>query len=768
MFENLLARTGIVYGHGRGGALWPVLVLSLGFVGLSFAASTNLLRLTGLAAGLTLIAVILLAALSRLGQRKRGFRQMGALTDLIDRDITPSLICSDSGGVRFRNQSACARFDMSDDLGMITCLKEFVAAPATVMHRLHLRAKAMGSAREDVITRRGHLRLSVTDLGDTGFLWRLEEFSEKAVQGRGPDSFGLPMAIANRAGLVLFSNESLRRLIGARPRRLDQVFFDGPLVAGEEVTLRTIGGRLRAVYAEFEGHGERREIFLLPVPQSRINPGDEPLENVPVALVRFSAEGSVMTANAAARRLLNLTHGHDEMFHTLFEGLGRPVNDWLADVVAARAPARSEVLIQREQSEERYLQVSLNREVHKGRPCAMATILDTTAAKQLEAQVNQGQKMQAVGQLAGGIAHDFNNILTAISGHCDLLLLRHQMHDSDFADLQQIRQNANRAAALVAQLLAFSRKQVLKAENVDVGEVMSDMTHLLNRLLGERHHLRVSHDPEMGLIRADRRQLEQVMMNLVVNARDAMPAGGDIMVRTRGRDLAVPMTRGQAVVPAGKYAEIEVIDPGVGIPADRIDKIFEPFFTTKKLGEGTGLGLATAYGIVKQSGGFIFVRSEEDKGTTFEVFFPIVEAPDLQTIVPVTSQPAPPTHLPGGTVLLVEDEAPVRTFAGRALRLRGYTVIEAASAEEALEKLADENLHIDLFVTDVVMPGLDGPGWVRKALESRPGVGVVFVSGYAEDALSEEQGRIPNSTFLAKPFSLSELAATVQSRLSVH
>lgn len=768
MVANWLARWGFQMNLGRAGALWPLLALAIGFAGLSFVAENNLLRLMGLVAALTLIAVLILAAQFRHRRRQRGSRQLDAMTSLIDSDITPCLITTDAGTLRFRNQSALARFDLSDEMGMIACLKEFVAAPATVMHRLHLRAKTMGSAREDVITRRGHLRLSVTDLGETGFLWRLEEFVEKSVQGRGPDSFGLPMVIANRAGVVLFSNESLRRLIGAKPRRLDQVFFDGPLVPGEEVTLRTTGGPLRAIFAEFEGHGERREIFLLPVPASRASSDDEPLEHVPVALVRFSAEGSVMTANAAARRLLRLDHGQDVMFHTLFEGLGRPVNDWLADVVAERAPARSEVLIQRDQAEERYLQVSLNREVHRGRPCAMATILDTTAAKQLEAQVNQGQKMQAIGQLAGGIAHDFNNILTAISGHCDLLLLRHQVHDGDFADLQQIRQNANRAAALVAQLLAFSRKQVLKPEDVAIGDVIADMIHLLNRLLGERHHLRVSHDGETGLIRADRRQLEQVLMNLVVNARDAMPMGGEITVRTHRLDLTEPASRGRAVVPAGHYAVIEVIDPGIGIPAERIDKIFEPFFTTKKLGEGTGLGLATAYGIVKQSGGFIFATSEEGKGTRFEVLFPVVEATDVETILPAVSQPAAPARLAGGTVLLVEDEAPVRTFAGRALRLRGYTVIEAASAEEALEKLADESLHVDLFVTDVVMPGLDGPGWVRKALENRPGVGVVFVSGYAEDSLSEEQGRIPNSTFLAKPFSLSELAATVQSRLAVH
>jgi two-component system cell cycle sensor histidine kinase/response regulator CckA len=256
--------------------------------------------------------------------------------------------------------------------------------------------------------------------------------------------------------------------------------------------------------------------------------------------------------------------------------------------------------------------------------------------------------------------------------------------------------------------------------------------------------------------------LEQVLMNLVVNARDAMPGGGTIRLESEAVTLPEPMTRDRATVPAGDYALIRVRDTGTGIPEDRLQKIFEPFFTTKKVGEGTGLGLSTAYGIMKQSGGFIFVDSTEGVGSVFQLYFPIhdgqgeVDAPVARKIVVRQGE---------GVVLLVEDEAPVRAFASRALRLRGYTVLEAENAEEALKALEDPTLAVDVFVTDVVMPGMDGPSWVRKALVDRPNVKVIFVSGYAEDALSENQARIPNSVFLPKPFSLNDLAATVQGQM---
>ena len=372
--------------------------------------------------------------------------------------------------------------------------------------------------------------------------------------------------------------------------------------------------------------------------------------------------------------------------------------------------------------------------------------------------------MQAIGQLAGGVAHDFNNLLTAISGHCDLMLLRHDQGDPDYGDLVQINQNANRAAALVGQLLAFSRKQTMRPEVLDLRDTLADLTHLLNRLVGEK--VRLSCDTTRCCpIRGDRRQLEQVMMNLVVNARDAMPDGGEVVIETERRVLREPLERDRATVRPGTFVCVRIADEGCGIPPDKLQKVFEPFFTTKGMSEGTGLGLSTVYGIVKQSGGFVFVDSVLGQGTCFTLLFPAQEPRADATPQPDAAAERALPEKGSGVVLLVEDEAPVRAFAARALRLRGYTVIEAETAEDALETLRDETLVIDIFVTDVVMPGMDGPTWVRKARESRPDVRVVFVSGYAEDVFAEGHDAIPNSVFLPKPFSLSDLTRTVHEEL---
>jgi two-component system cell cycle sensor histidine kinase/response regulator CckA len=686
-----------------------------------------------------------------------------AVRDLVGFDAAPCFTTDNDGQILFRNAAAQSRFG-DTAATLVATLEDHFASPASVLYRLQSRARNIGAAREDVVTRRGHSRLSVHTVGAERFLWRLEEFVDRSATGRGAETLSLPMLVANKAGVVLFSNEAMRRLLGGRPKRLDRVLTTPNPRTGEEVEVPGIDGPVRAILAEVDGPGERREIYLLPLPE-RATPAQilEDFEHVPVALLRFSADGVLLMANRAARELLNLPMGEAQSFHDLYEGLGRPVQDWLADVVAERHTGGSEVLSARTGAPEAFHQVTLRRVVDLGRPGVLAVVQDATAMKLLERQFVQSQKMQAIGQLAGGIAHDFNNLLTAISGHCDLLLLRHAQEDADYADLVQIHQNANRAAALVGQLLAYSRKQTLKPEQIDLQDVLSDLTHLLNRLVGEKIQLKLAHAPGLGMIRADKRQLEQVLMNLVVNARDAMPDGGIIRVETEALSLRDQMRRDQAVVPPGDYAVIRVVDSGKGIAPEFLSKIFEPFFTTKRQGEGTGLGLSTVYGIVKQSGGFIFVDSALGEGAVFHLYFPIHES----SLEEATVQPPRKivVRQGEGVVLLVEDEAPVRAFASRALRLRGYTVLEAESAEGALELLEDESLEVDCFVTDVVMPGLDGPSWVKKALEVRPNVRVVFVSGYAEDSLSEEQGRIPNSVFLAKPFSLNDLAATVQGQL---
>ena len=744
--------------------LWLLIAAACGCAAGILLSAQLVTQMMFLAAGLTFAALAMLQQGSGWWSARQQKSLESRLIALVGQDAAPCFTSDCHGQIGYQNGAAAARFGAAAGGTLISVLRDHFASPSAVLYRLQTRASHCGSAREDVATRRGHLRLSVHKFTEARYLWRMEEFQDRGTAGRGAEMLSLPMLTANKAGVVLFTNDAMRRLLGGRPKRLDRVFTSATLHSGEEVEVSAATGPVRAILAEVEGLGERREIYLLPVAR---HPNDASMsadfEHVPVALLKFEANGALRQANKAARDLLHLGDA-PEMLHDLFEGLGRPVSDWLSDVVNERIAGGAEVLCARRLGSEVFLQVTLRRIVDLGRPGVLAVLQDATELKTLEAQFVQSQKMQAIGQLAGGVAHDFNNLLTAISGHCDLLLLRHNSGDPAYADLIQIHQNANRAAALVGQLLAFSRKQTLKPERIELQDVLSDLAHLLNRLVGERVRLRLAHAPDLGAIRADKRQLEQVIMNLVVNARDAMPEGGTIRIETEALTLRDEMRRDRAIVPAGEYALIRVSDSGVGMPPERLQKIFEPFFTTKRAGEGTGLGLSTAYGIVKQSGGFIFVDSTEGEGTVFQLYFPIFAGAAPDVIV----APAPKKLVlrqGEGVVLLVEDEAPVRAFASRALRMRGYTVLEAENAEDALKQLEDPGLEVDIFVTDVVMPGMDGPSWVREALKARPNVKVIFVSGYAEEALSEGQARIPNSTFLPKPFSLSDLTATVQGQL---
>ncbi|WOI29813.1 ATP-binding protein [Sulfitobacter dubius] len=579
----------------------------------------------------------------------------------------------------------------------------------------------------------------------------------------------LPMVMVGRSGAILFMNDAARTVVGDRVKSLDRLFISLPITPGTVTEITTAAGNRQVLVGEIEAGANRRAIYLLPPPEGA-NPatdlGWESFQDLPVPLIKLGPDGTVLAFNRMAAKLLGVSLRRKAHLSQLMEGLGRSISDWLDDSLAGRLVQKSEFLRLTRTDQEIFVQVSLNRISDGEEPALIAVLQDATELKSLEAQFVQSQKMQAIGQLAGGVAHDFNNLLTAISGHCDLLLLRHDQGDPDFSDLVQINQNANRAAALVGQLLAFSRKQTLRPETLNMRDTLADLTHLLNRLVGEKVTLTLSHDPVLAPIRADKRQLEQVLMNLVVNARDAMPAGGEIRIVTEVSTLEQPLERDRVSVPAGRYVTVQVNDDGTGIPRDRLQKVFEPFFTTKRTGEGTGLGLSTAYGIVKQTGGFIFVDSEVGRGTSFILYFPVLEG--QPTTVSRASVSQPEEGLPqrsDGVILLVEDEAPVRAFASRALRLRGYTVLEAESAEAALKTLEDKELVIDVFVTDVVMPGMDGPSWVRQALKQRPDVRVVFVSGYAEDNFGEEQSKIPNSVFLPKPFSLTDLTNTVHNQL---
>jgi two-component system cell cycle sensor histidine kinase/response regulator CckA len=401
-----------------------------------------------------------------------------------------------------------------------------------------------------------------------------------------------------------------------------------------------------------------------------------------------------------------------------------------------------------------------------GDAAVLLLLKDNSEEAKLKRQIAQATKMQAVGQLAGGVAHDFNNILTAIIGHCDLMLMRHTPGDSDYDEIQQIKSNSNRAAGLTRQLLAFSRQQTLRPQTLQLPDVVSEVSHLLKRLLGETVTLQVKHGRDLGPVRADPGQLEQVIVNLAVNARDAMAGtgGGHLSIQTYTVRADQVAELGSEILPVADYAALSISDTGCGIPPNVLGKIFEPFFTTKEVGKGTGLGLSTVYGIVKQSGGYIFADSKVGVGTTFVIYLPVHHEEGGAQKAPVVPKAPQQETWGSGNVLLVEDEAMVRTVAERALTRQGYTVVTASNGEEALE-IVTRGDAIDLLISDVVMPAMDGPTMVREVRKLRPEIPVLFMSGYAEEQLRKSID-IDHVAFLPKPFSVQELAEAARKVLA--
>ena len=515
-------------------------------------------------------------------------------------------------------------------------------------------------------------------------------------------------------------------------------------------------------------------------------PGEEPGGDLRAAEVRFARvfnatpiaiaitdpAGTITQSNAAFARMLPTalkgqgTDGARSIYGAIVErdrpALERAISDATAmksdiapvDVTVAGANAGTG-----EGERSARLFVSTPGEMEGGGATIYA--LDTTEQRTLKENFAQSQKMQAIGQLAGGIAHDFNNVLTAIIGYSDLLLANHRPTDPSFQDIMQIKQNANRAAGLVRQLLAFSRRQTLRPQVLQLGDVMSDLQMLMRRLVGEKIEVDLRHGRDLWLVKADLNQFEQVIINLVVNARDAMPSGGTITLRTKNVPAADCAALGEDVLLPGDYVAIAVEDNGTGIPPEVRDKIFEPFFTTKEVGKGTGLGLSMVYGIVKQTEGYVFCDSTVGRGTTFTILLPRHVASEADE--PVKKVVKPVADSTGhATILLVEDEEAVRAFGARALAARGYTVLEAASGLEALE-IAEENMgRIDLIVSDVVMPEMDGPTMFGELRKRGIKAKVIFVSGYAEDAFAKNLPEGEDFGFLPKPFSLKQLIEAVK------
>ncbi len=496
-------------------------------------------------------------------------------------------------------------------------------------------------------------------------------------------------------------------------------------------------------------------------------------ETAPFGIATVAADGQIITSNPAFMRMFAAEEG------TPLAGRIADLAQGDADTVVAleKALARAaagrtgtapvEITFGAKKEHARRLYVYPLGAGGKGPEGAILYALDVSEQKALELKFAQSHKMEAVGQLAGGVAHDFNNVLTAIIGFSDLLLQTHRPTDRAYGDIMNIKNSANRAAGLVSQLLAFSRRQTLQPKVLELGEALTDLAPLINRSLGETIELKIQPGRDLWYVKADPSQLTQVVINLAVNARDAMPKGGSLAIRTRNVSERESLKLSSLGMAAGEYVLIEVEDTGCGIPADVIGKIFEPFFTTKDVGKGTGLGLSTVYGIVKQTGGYIYADSVMGKGTTFRVYLPrhMVTKEELAARHEGPKKEAARDLTGTGRVLLVEDEDAVRNFAARALSRQGYEVLEAMTGLEALEVMEREKGRIDLVVSDVIMPEMDGPSMLKEMRKTRPDIKIVFVSGYPDDAFKKTLDEGEVYSFLPKPFTLPQLAAKVKEQL---
>jgi len=635
--------------------------------------------------------------------------------------------------------------------------------------------------------------------GEDYLVWRFQpsrepdplEVASGLVHGRTGERLG-------RAGMMMVLADPEGRLFAGNSVFVARAVGEGEDVAGRQLAelLGVDGEGMLRLTREIDGDGPSRPLRAIPVP---LNGEDEDpdaavtcfllldespdvlsaaargaatghlhelLAMLPIGLALAERDGRVLFMNKSFRRAAGL--GAEDAVVYPSDLVCDEDKATVADAVRRFSQGRAlpgDLAIRLKHKPDEPVALTIANAKGLGDAAVLLSLKDNSEESVLKRQVAQATKMQAVGQLAGGVAHDFNNILTAIIGHCDLMAMRHTPGDIDYDDIQQIKHNSNRAASLTRQLLAFSRQQTMRPQVLQLPEVVSEVTQLMRRLLGETIQLEVKHGRNLGHVRADPGQLEQVIVNLAVNARDAMPDGGTMTIQTYAVSVEDVRRMRSDILPIGDYTALKVADTGCGISDDNLGKIFEPFFTTKEVGKGTGLGLSTVYGIVKQSGGFIFADSEIAVGTSFVIYLPVHHATEPGPQLPTPVEPTAGSELWGtGTILLVEDEAMVRAVGERALTRHGYHVLTASNGEEALEILGQE-ARIDLLVSDVVMPGMDGPALVRRARELYPDLRILFMSGYAEEQLRNSID-IERVAFLSKPFSVQQLGQAARDVLA--
>jgi two-component system cell cycle sensor histidine kinase/response regulator CckA len=627
-------------------------------------------------------------------------------------------------------------------------------------------------------------------------IWHVESTRKKrAIVGPGGcdlESLPVPAFAMSKELIVEAVNRSFEELLGSCPvgaqawpflrtgrgKAYTRAWLRDAIAKAEPRTVQIVNASGSTRTASLHVSANARNYVCLAMPTEASGGLEEAFETLlaraPAPLALTNAKGVIQAANPSFRELFK---GEVEDSGEGFGLRGKPLaslmpdmpvqtlRDKLAGLTApggdAAGPIELQAALKGEGSER--LRVVIFPAASGNH--LVVSVVGTGSAGLTGEQAAQSQKLQAVGELAGGIAHDFNNLLTAIIGNSDLLLRRFRASDPAFKDLMDIKNSATRAAELVKQILAYSRRQTLRPAILKLTDVIEEFQATMGRTLGEKVKAKVQHGRDLWFVKADEGQLFQVVMNLAVNARDAMPDGGEIAITTSNVSERDSLTLKDRGLDRGEYVLCEVRDTGTGIKPEHLQKIFDPFFSTKEVGKGTGLGLSTVYGIVKQTGGTIIVDSQLGVGTTFRIYLPryVENEDDLKVLEQKAEAPEQIADLTGkGKVLLVEDEDAVRSFASRALATRGYTVLEAASGAEALEIMDREQGQVDLVVSDVVMPEMDGPTLLRHLRERNPDIRIIFMSGYAEEAFRKNLTADEDFVFLPKPFTLKKLAETVK------
>ena len=806
-------------------AIFALVVVTFSPAGLQISQFLALVGLTALAAiGAFALAMLLIQAPLQKGSAQPDSlltQYAGCLDDGL-------LLSDAYGAVTFANQAFYRMLDRAEGSLRVfqpsTAFGDLGAGNASVYRLTH--ALASGEACEEVIERQPNrhaptssrwLRIALShhlsQTGESFASWRLSDVTQEhtrqseslqrlkrsldqldrlpaglfvaGADGRLSylnatlaDWLGIDRKAAELSGIALERLLSADGLAGLRQAMVaagtgDVVAQDVDLLRQDGVSMPVrLLARSRAASGSLD-----LGLILNRAPSDRLDDGSQAAEArftrlfhaAPVAIATIDAEGRIGSANPAFSRLFfsasdTLSAGGLNVMEGLTEASQSALRHALSRVNAGETPPQPiEITYGVNGAKSGQLFLAGNTAAGAERESVILYALDTTERKELEAQFAQSQKMQAIGQLAGGIAHDINNVLTVIIGFSDLLLVN-SAGDPAFHDLVEIKSNANRAANLVKQLLAFSRRQTLRPEVLSLNETISDLSVFLKRTLGEKVKLERDYGRDLWLVKADQTELGRVLVNLAVNANDAMPTGGMLTIRTANISRADSLRIAERGFVPGDYVECSVSDTGHGMSAEVLKKIFEPFFTTKDVGKGTGLGLSTVYGIVKQTGGYVFCESEPGVGTTFRIFLPrhAPGAGSLEVHVKAPEKREKARDVTGtGTVLLVEDEDSVRKFAARALRRQGYNVLEAGHGAEALEVMAAHVGTIDLVVSDVVMPEMDGPTLLKELRRDHPDLKFVFMSGYTDDALATlDNGE--EFAFLQKPFQLAELVSKVK------